>query len=143
MISDIESLHPKFQPVARAIIEVMAERVIPTRFPFHKIKLRETLRTAERQLEVHAIGASQLRVGWHNYGLAMDVAIFDDHGVYITRGDHPAYEALACVGEAFGCVSGFRWKMKDSGHLEWHPNFTLQQYQAHLEAGKTPTEILA
>lgn len=132
--NDIESLNPRFQPIARAVIEIMAERVIPIRFPLHKIKITETLRTPARQAEVHAAGASQLKTGWHNYGLAIDVAIFDDHGVYITDGNHPAYGALACVGEALGCVSGFRWKMKDSGHLEWHENFTLEQYRKWLES---------
>lgn len=142
--NSFESLNPRFQPIARAIIEVFAERVIPLRFPNFKVKVLETLRTAERQADVLAAGASKLKTGWHNYGLAMDVAIFDDHGVYITDGNHQAYAAIGSIASALGCIWGGSWQsFKDSGHVEWHPNVTLAQFESFLAAGKAATEIIS
>lgn len=132
----IETLNPRFQPIAVAIVKVCNDFVLPVRFPDFRMKVTETFRDAGRQIDLQAAGASLVKVGWHNFGLAFDFGVFDEHGGYIKDGGHPAYLACGQIGEAFSCVWGGRWtNIKDGGHIEWHPNFTLQQYQAALDAG--------
>jgi len=140
--SNIESLNPRFQPIVRAWFEIVMERVIPLRFPNFKAKITETFRSLERQAEQLASGASQVKVGWHNYGLAIDFAVFDEHGVYIQNGGHPAFESFGQIALGLGAHWGIRVNGRlDAGHIEYHPGFTLEQYQAYLQAGKSATEI--
>lgn len=117
--------------------------ILPVMFKGHTVEIIETLRDGKRQAEVLASGSSQLKVGWHNYGLAFDFAVYNEHGIYISNGEHQAYESLGRLGQAFGCIWGIRVNGRlDAGHLEYHPGITLAQYQAFLDAGKSSTEII-
>ena len=95
------------------------------------VRATEGLRDKARQEAVFAAGASKVKVGFHNYGLALDFACIETSGVYITDGDAPEYMRCGLVWEAVAFPHGYwggRWKMKDSGHIEWHPEGkSLQQ----------------
>lgn len=114
-------LDVRFQPIAQGWKEMVQAYALLARFPGHTMKVLETRRSLARQDEVATAGASQLRVGYHNFGLALDFAIFGEGGLYLKDGNHPAYLCAGQIAEAMGCVWGGRWKMKDSGHIEWHP----------------------
>lgn len=131
----IESLNPRAQPTFVSIRHVMNGSVLPLRFPGFEMRYLETMRDLAGQLAAFESGASQVKEGYHNYGLACDAGMFDQFGTYIKDGDHPAYEAYGLVAEAHGCVWGGRWKKKDAAHSEYHPGFTLEQYKASLAAG--------
>lgn len=128
----IESLNLKFQPIAQAWLEVVKAYILPARWPGYKVRITETKRDGARQEAVLAAGASTLKVGYHNYGLAFDYAVMDDHGVLITDGKHPVYLACGQAGEALGCVWGGRWvTFPDAGHLEFHPGMHLDEVIAN------------
>ena len=132
----MDTLDIRFQPIAQNWFEMVTAYALPQRFPGHKARVIETRRTLARQDEVATIGASQLRVGYHNFGLALDFAIFGEEGLYLKDGNHPAYLCAGQIAEALGCVWGGRWKMKDSGHIEYHPDgVTLDSLR--LAAGLT------
>lgn len=131
--TSLDSLDSKFRQIVQAWSEIVTAYLLPVRFPGYKFRLMETFRSKERQADLEAGGKSKVKVGWHNYGLAVDFGLFGDMGVYITDGDHPAYLACGQVAEAFGCVWGGRWTgFKDSGHIEWHPGKTLQDMTGDL-----------
>lgn len=133
----MDQLDVRFQPRAQSFCEIVTAWVLPLRFPGYKFRVMETRRSSERQESVQAAGASQVKVGFHNFGLAMDFAIFAaPDGTYLKDGTHPAYLCCGQVAEALGCVWGGRWQMKDSGHIEFHPDgVTLDALK--LAAGMT------
>jgi hypothetical protein len=119
----IESLRSEFQPIVRRWLHAVVDDLDM------KVRVLETLRSPERQAEVRAAGKSQLRVGWHNVGLALDFAAFDDDGVYLKDDASGLYTRCGLVAEWMGCVWGGRWEtLRDYGHIEFHPGFTLQQF---------------
>lgn len=130
----ITALRPKFQPIARAIIDIANDHVFPLRFPGFEVRITETLRDDARQAQVLSEGASDVKRGWHNVGLAFDFAVVDDKGNYVADGSHPAYDAVGGIANAFGC----RWPIvrkdgsRDAGHIEYHPGFTFAQLEAAI-----------
>lgn len=131
--TSLDSLDPKFRQVALAWSEIVTAYLLPVRFNGYKFRIMETTRSKERQAELEAGGKSKVKVGWHNFGRALDFGLFGDMGVYITDGNHPAYLACGQVAEAFGCVWGGRWTgFKDAGHIEFHPNQTLEQIMSEM-----------
>lgn len=123
--SHIESLRNEVQPVCRTWLHIVTDDL--------KIDARiiETLRTRRRQEALQARGVSQVKLGWHQVGAAWDFGCFRN-GVYVTDGGDSLYEKCGLVGEALWCTWGGRWgHLKDSGHLEYHPGATLQQWLNH------------
>jgi len=120
--TSLAALDIRFQPVAQAWKEMVTAYALPQRFPGFKARVLETRRSLARQDEVAAAGASQVRVGYHNFGLALDFGIFGEGGLYLKDGLHPAYLSAGQIAEALGCVWGGRWQMRDSGHIEYHPD---------------------
>ena len=119
----IESLRLEFQPIARRWLHALVDDL------GMKVRILETLRTPERQAEVQAAGRSQLKFGWHNVGLALDFAAFGDDGVYLIDDRTGLYTRCGLVAEWMGCAWGGRWeRLRDYGHIEWHPGMTLQQF---------------
>ncbi|KKM81321.1 hypothetical protein LCGC14_1331050 [marine sediment metagenome] len=95
-----------------------------------QIKLVETFRSVPRQnsLSRGVTNAKGLQ-SYHQYGLAFDV-------YFLYKGwDAPAdwWQALGEEGEKLGLIWGGRWKSKDYGHFEWHPNFTWEDLKPYLE----------
>lgn len=119
---DFESLHPKFQPIAETWLHICKDDLSI------EMRVLETLRDRERQKDLESRGKSKVKIGFHNVGLALDFACFDERGVYDTDNHSGLYTKCGLVAEAMGCVWGGRWKMRDYGHIEYHPGFTLQQF---------------
>lgn len=69
----------------------------------------------------------------HNYGLAFDVTVFDEHRQPIWGGD--SYDKVAKLGKALGLVWGGDWKsLVDKPHYEYTFGLTVKE----LQAGKKP-----
>jgi len=124
---DLEFLHASFQPVAETWLHICKDDL------GIEMRVLETLRDEDRQVELKRAGKSQVKLGWHNVGLALDFACFDEKGVYDTDNHSGLYTKCGLVAEAMGGVWGGRWRMRDYGHWEWHEGFTLQQF---LDGGK-------
>jgi hypothetical protein len=62
-----------------------------------------------------------LKGGGHYNGLAVDLLIYDPHGDYITRGDHPAYVKLGEQWERMDSLArwGGRFKSRDGNHFSF------------------------
>lgn len=130
---DISHLNVKFQVVVQQILDFAAKLGID-------LRVVETLRSPEHQAAYLAAGSTTLIVGWHNYGLAFDFLIFDN-GKLVADGKDPRYTQVGEFAESLGCRWGGRFDIKpqipgqqpDSGHIEYHPGFTIAQLQAVLK----------
>ena len=121
--SRIESLRPEFQKVTHLWLHMVTDDL------GIKVRVLETLRDKARQEELEAAGKSRVKFGWHNVGLALDFATFNEAGVYQTDDASMLYLRCGLVAEALGCTWGGRWtNLKDYGHIEYHPGMTLQQF---------------
>jgi peptidoglycan L-alanyl-D-glutamate endopeptidase CwlK len=56
----------------------------------------------------------------HNYGLALDLAVFSKDGKTY-HGDHALYRELGPLGESLGFEWGGRWKFNDEPHYQFRP----------------------
>lgn len=129
IIKDISALHAAFQPIANLLLHICCDDLKM------RLKVTETRRSEERQRALKLAGASQVEYGWHQAGLALDVAIFDEAGRYLTSDAGGEYTKYGYVAQALGGVWGGNWKMRDYGHVEWHDGFTLAQLRAALQEG--------
>lgn len=119
--SRIASLNPEFRPVAEEWLRKVHELGV-------RVTVLETLRSPERQAELLAKKATRVKVGWHNFGRALDFAAFDDNGVYQVDDKSGLYTKCGVIAETLGCRWGGRWeKFLDYGHIEYAPGLTLDQ----------------
>ena len=130
--NSIESLRPEVQPAARIFFHVTRDDLsIDTR-------CLETRRSRERQAELLVVGKSQLKVGFHNYGLALDFGVFVK-GVYQTDDRSGLYTRCGYIAKALGWRWGGDWaKFKDFGHIEAN-TYTLAQLEAAIAQGLVTT----
>jgi hypothetical protein len=129
----IEALRPEAQSVCREFLRRCRDE------SGIDVRLHETFRHPQRQEELQKAGASGVRLGWHNFGLAWDFGVYED-GRYVGDGEDPRYDRCGDVAVSLGC----KWpifivrngkKVRDSGHVEYHPGFTLAQLQAKIAQG--------
>jgi hypothetical protein len=135
MSRDREDLHPLFRPVFDAVLEESRKRLGDS-----TLRVAETFRSPADQAAAKAAGKSRVTIGWHQFGLAFDVAIISPEGAYVTDGNDPRYALVGQVAVEHGCVWGGNWiSFKDAAHVEWHPGFTLGQYMAWLDTHRVVT----
>jgi len=129
--TSIESLDVRFQPIAQSWQEIMTGYVVPVRFRGYVVRRLETRRTLARQSSVLADGASNLKIGWHNFGLALDFGVFAPDGTYEKDDRTGIYRAAGFVAMALGMRWGGNWDRdtnieepgeNDRGHIEYHPD---------------------
>lgn len=129
---DITHLNKKFQVVVQKILDFAKAQGLD-------LRVVETLRSFALQAAYLAAGSTTVRIGWHQYGLAFDFLLFEN-GKPIDNGKDPRYTIIGEFAESLDCRWGGRFDIKpqipgrqpDSGHIEYHPGFTLDQYQGFL-----------
>ena len=126
----ILDLHPALQPVARRWLE--KARAIT------RVRITETFRTAARQGEVVASGASGLAIGFHCYGLAFDFAVIDEAGVYIADGTDSRYAQFGELGRSLGLRWGGDWAKPDYDHLEYAGGLTIGEFRVWIAGHPNP-----
>lgn len=93
----------------------------------HRVRIFETLRTAERQDWLFGMGRdyddgrgvvtnARAASGWHPYGLAADI-VEDDATPW--QATTPFWRALGASAERHGLTWGGRWKALDLPHVQW------------------------
>lgn len=129
--TSLESLDIRFQPIAQNWKEIVTAYVMPQRFPGYKVRIMETRRSLARQEEVLAAGASKNKIGFHNFGLALDFGVFAPDGTYEENDRTGIYLACSYIGASLGLRCGYNWDgdlnwaepgENDLGHLEFHPD---------------------
>ena len=87
------------------------------------------LRTWAEQAALYAKGRTtsgpivtkaQPGASMHNYGLALDLAVFSKDGKTY-HGNHALYRELGPLGESLGFEWGGRWKFVDEPHYQFRP----------------------
>lgn len=121
--SSIEALHPLFQPVARLILADTNAIISPS-----TIRASSTFRTIQQQGEAKVGGVTNLSIGFHNFGLAMDGAVITPGGVYVTNGADWRYKVFGRIAEMHGCVWGGSWLNKDWDHVEYASGLKVSQF---------------
>ena len=139
MSARIEDLDPIFQPIARAIL-AEAQRRIEAVSPGSRILPAVTWRTPADQEAAVASGASILKIGFHNFGRALDVKVLDERGAYVIDGEDPRYTIFGQVAKERGCVWGGDWHRADWDHCELCGGFTVSEFLAWLDAHPHPIE---
>jgi hypothetical protein len=125
----LESLRPPCRLKAEQLLRLVKDELgIDAR-------VHETLRSLERQDAVETAGASKNKVGWHNFGLALDIGCYVD-GKFQEDDAKGLYLKCGFIGMALGFRWGGNWDQdrniaeageNDFGHFEYHPGSTLQQ----------------
>lgn len=137
MSSSLADLHPIFRPVASRILAEAGERIAESSEGI--IRPAVTFRTVSEQATAKAAGLSQVNLGWHQMGLALDVAIITKEGSYVKDGTDPRYAVFGEVARKHDCIWGGDWNHPDWDHCEFHPGFTLAQYIAWLDEHRVVT----
>ena len=63
---------------------------------------------------------------WHQYGLAVDIAIEDAHNVADWNDTHPVWIDMVAKGQSLGMVSGDCWHLKDGPHWQMTGSFGVR-----------------
>jgi|SRR6266850_557489 len=137
-------LNPVFEPIARQVIADAQER-ISEQFPGSIIRPAVTFRDLSAQLEAKKMGKSDLSIGMHQFGLAMDPAIIDEKGDYVANGEDRRYTLFGQVATEHGLIWGGIWLNRPSGkppdydHCEMRMSRTPLQLGAWLEEHRVVT----
>ena len=133
--TNIKTLNPKVQPLARKLIEEATAQGI-------YVKIISGHRTYEEQNELYAQGrtkpgkvVTKAKGGqsMHNMAVALDFGIFNKDGTKYFD-ESPDYARVGKIGEALGFVWGGSWKsFKDEPHLEYTEGKSLAQLREAYE----------
>ena len=100
------------------------------------------LRTWAEQAALYAKGRTtsgpivtkaQPGASMHNYGLALDLAVFSKDGKTY-HGNHALYRELGPLGESLGFEWGGRWKFVDEPHYQFRPSWSTNMTERELLA---------
>jgi peptidoglycan L-alanyl-D-glutamate endopeptidase CwlK len=69
----------------------------------------------------------------HNYGLALDLAVFSKDGKTY-HGSHALYRELGPLGESLGFEWGGRWKFVDEPHYQFRPAWSTNMTEREMLA---------
>ena len=144
-IARIELLHPVLRSEARRIYEEICAALtshVFCRFTF-------TLRTIAEQNELYAQGRTKpgKRVtnakggqSYHNYGLAVDVALINGKGIeWSMTADHDKdgladWREVVAIFKKYGWEWGGDWKMRDNPHFQKTLGYSIAQLQTIMKA---------
>lgn len=117
MSRSLNDLDPRFRPIAFELLARITEAGLC-------VMIVDTLRTQAEHEANLAAGVSWVRHSKHLDGLAIDLCpyeVYYAHGMKKLNWDagSPEWEIIAKIGEKLGLRSGYRWKQKDCGHLEY------------------------
>lgn len=135
----VRQLHPLVQPLARAHIrQLIADGLKP--------KITAGFRSFEDQDILFARGrttagprVTNARGGesYHNFGVAYDIALFDEKGRYITNGSDPRYTKAGTIGEDLKLEWGGRWEdFFDPSHFQYTKGIDIATMRERYESGK-------
>lgn len=145
VINSLDSLHPIFKAkLLKLLNDAKAEKI--------NVVVFETLRTFERQAELHAQGRTKpgpivtnAKPGEsrHHWGMAADIYPLDDDGKIVWNFDQvPKYMAwmkrLAQIAEIRGITWGGHWKFKDMPHFQDKTMPSLAECRAKWPKGWIP-----
>ena len=120
----LDALHPEMKRRVERWISAL-------RSAGYDVTITETQRSADRQVELEAGGASTVKTSYHQSGLGIDFAVVKDPAGSITPFKESARElaalkAVAAIAKPLGMRWGGDWKMfKDSYHLELDTPLTM------------------
>lgn len=135
---NIATLHPRVQPLARALVQSAAAQGIT-------IKIIDGSRTYAEQDALYAKGRTKpgeivtnAKGGqsWHNFSLAFDVGVFSGNR-YVP--ESPLYQRVGVLGKALGFEWGGDWRggLVDEPHFQFNPaHLTIAQLRQRHDAGE-------
>lgn len=113
----LNDLDSRFRPLAFELLARLVEAGIA-------VQIVDTLRTPAEHAANLAAGRSWVQRSKHLDGLAIDVCPYDTYALHGPdklqwNAADPVWEKIAIIGERLGLRSGYRWAVKDCGHLEY------------------------
>lgn len=133
--ANIKTLHPKAQPLARALLHKAAENGIT-------MVVTSGTRTYEEQDELYAQGRTKpgaivtnARAGYsnHNFGIAFDLTEFvSGQPVW----ESPRYAVVGALGKSLGLSWGGDWRsIQDEPHFELRPDWAEDLTETQMITG--------
>lgn len=110
-------VHPRLAELVRSMAEILAGQGI-------QIRVVQSLRSWKEQAALYAEGRdangsvvdeskvvtnAKPGTSWHNFGLAVDVAPFNE-GIPDWNVNHPVWKQIVSAGESVGLTSGSGWR---------------------------------
>lgn len=133
--TNIATLHPRVQPLARALVQQSAAQGIV-------IKVTSGTRSYEAQDALYEQGRSNpgrivtnARAGFsnHNFGVAFDVTIFNGHEPVW---ESPLYKVVGSIGRSLGLTWGGDWtNFEDEPHFELRPSWAQDKSESAMLSG--------
>jgi D-alanyl-D-alanine carboxypeptidase len=139
MSADLADLNPLFQPIARAILAETQERLGGDAPGASRVRAAVTFRNLIDQAAAKASGRSRVSLGLHQFGFALDVAIIDPNGEYVTNGEDPRYALFGEVAKSHGCIWGGDWSDPDWDHCNMDLGMSATEYAAWIDAHRVVT----
>lgn len=128
----INRLDPAIQDLAKGLLVKAAQDGI-------ELVVVQGLRTNEEQARLYAQGRtapgavvtnSPPGSSWHNFGLAFDVAIYNN-GKAEWPENEQLWQRIGAIGKSIGLEWGGDFKsIRDRPHFEYHPGMTLSMARA-------------
>lgn len=101
-MSNLSDLHPCFAPVwSRVLADGQAQ--LDVKYPGSKVQTTVTIRPLSDQVAAKAAGLSDVSIGYHQVGLAVDYAIITPEGLYVSDGADPRYALIGGIALDHGC----------------------------------------
>lgn len=142
----ISRLQAGFQPLVRKLIQMAQQEGII-------LVVSQGLRTTEEQNALYSKGrgtdepkVTNAKGGnsWHNYGLAVDFAVYDASKQKIgippppVRAIEEIWGRVGALGEGIGLNWGKRFNKDDLVHFDWHPGLDFPAQAAGVSFEATP-----
>jgi len=113
----LNDLDPRFRPIVFELLARITEAGLA-------VMIVDTLRTPAEHAHNLATGHSWVHHSKHLDGLAIDLCpyeVYHEHGAKKLdwNTENIAWGTIADIGEKLGLRSGYRWIVKDCGHLEY------------------------
>lgn len=146
---DIESLHPKVQPLALEFIAKANQYLNPKGF---SVKIISTLRNNEEQQALYNQGrttsgrkVTNARPGYstHNFGVGFDVGIFKDK-LYNPPEADKYYSEIAPIAKRLGLEWGGDWiSIKDRPHYQFTGKYSNNDFLRLARDGRSIDDLLS
>lgn len=135
--SRLAGVHPSLLEVARRHIGQLQAEGIDARVisGYRSYAAQDALYARGRTAPGPRVTRARGGESYHNFGVAYDIAIYDESGRYIDDGSHPSYVRAAEIGRTLGLEPGASFTDPDPSHFQFTNGIDIGTMRRRFEAG--------